>query len=275
MSTKVRIANENDWPRLFDFYRRIYRAGHPLLNFDFWKWQYGDPDFGGAIAAFHDQKVVGHIGVNKSNGLAWIINAYLDPEFRGQGILRELYSTAEEFGPLAATNVNAAGTSMYRKMGWIRYANLIRLCSVRKFVRKDKLVKAVAGPQYPAPPDHHYWKQPGIAGLFKAEVASAVDFRSSGGLRIVSVIDTKGIEEFISESGALWADYITSWNDPIIPVLESFGWSSNEDLGVPWNFNPLEINSKANINVFSKDPLPRDLIIKRWDSDHGRIGSLR
>lgn len=271
----VRLANESDWTQLQEFFSRIYRPSHPLRSKIFWDWRFGDIVNGGSIVATEGKRVIGHVGVAKSSGIAWIINVYLDVSWRGKGLLREMYSQAEAFGPLAATNVNKAGVEMYRKMGWYGYANLKRYVFTRKSLAiKDLLAPTKSPSDYLSPIDNHYWRQPGIVGLASKGGSSAVDFRHLGGIRIVEVANLEDLQEFIDSSGANWADYVTSWNDPLSSMLESIDWSASEELGIPWFFDPIDLNSKMSINVFSKETLPRDLIIRRWDSDHGRVGSI-
>jgi len=48
MTAVCRFATFEDWPKLREFYRSIYRHGHPLHNAGCWRWQYGDPQHGQA-----------------------------------------------------------------------------------------------------------------------------------------------------------------------------------------------------------------------------------
>jgi|688.fasta_scaffold165669_2 GNAT superfamily N-acetyltransferase len=275
MPMEIRVATLEDWELLSCFFRRIYRTSHPLQNQDFWIWRFGESEFGASIVAINEGQIVGHVGVNRSSEIAWIINVFLDQDWRGKGLLAQMYSLAAEFGLPAATNVNDAGVGMYRKMGWIELDNL------RRFVFRDKstpssalLLPVERQEKFPQPQQHHYWRQPGIVGIADQSGSTAVDFLIRGGLRMVEIVDPRCIEDFILNSGAKWADYVTSRNDPICEELESLGWKTDYEQNVPWLFNPIDQDSRMNINVFARNELPANLIIRRWDSDHGRVGSV-
>ena len=272
---EVRIATHEDWDLLSSFYHRVYRTAHPLQNQDFWSWRFGESEFGVSIIALIDGQIVGHVGVNRSSGIAWIINVFLDQNWRGKGLLAQMYSLAAEFGSPAATNVNEAGVGMYRKMRWIEFDNLRRYIFCDDSIPSSELVLPVKHlEKFPKPPEHHYWKQPGIIGIADGSGSTAVDFRIQGGLRMVEIVDPTSVEDFILNSGAKWADYVTSRNDPICSELESLGWKTDDEQNVPWLFNPIDLDSRMSINVFAQNDLPANLIIRRWDSDHGRVGSI-
>jgi hypothetical protein len=74
--------------------------------------------------------------------------------------------------------------------------------------------------------------------------------------------------------GFRWVDYVTSWNDPLCRTLEDAGWHLNEKSPVPWRLNPVEAGSVARVSLTSEEPLPKDFIMRRSFSDHGRVGSL-
>ena len=275
MPMEIRVATLEDWELLSCFFRRIYRTSHPLQNQDFWIWRFGESEFGASIVAINEGQIVGHVGVNRSSEIAWIINVFLDQDWRGKGLLAQMYSLAAEFGLPAATNVNDAGVGMYRKMGWIEFDNL------RRFVFRDKstssselLLPVQRQGKFLQPQQNHYWRQPGIVGIADESGSTAVDFLIRGGLRMVEISDSKCVNEFILSSGAKWADYVTSWNDPICLELESLGWKTDDEQNVPWLFDPIDQNSRMSINVFARNELPANLIIRRWDSDHGRVGSV-
>lgn len=58
-------------------------------------------------------KIVGHVGANFAGEISWLINVYLKEEYRGKGILGELYKIARNYYPLAATAAKAAGLSLF------------------------------------------------------------------------------------------------------------------------------------------------------------------
>lgn len=271
---QVRIATVDDWPTLLNFYQRIYRDSHPLLDPAFWAWRNGDPRFGAAIIAIQSDQVVGHVGVNLSDNIAWIINTYLEPEWRGQGLLRELYDAATAFGPLAATNVNRAGVDMYRKMGWHGLANLRRYVIWDRDVDPNTLLEPVIEqPTWPRATSHHYWAQPGLRGYVDSYGSTYSDSLKLGGLRAVSIVAVEAVLNEARSVGAKWVDYVTSWNDPLCRVIDMHDWVLDSDGPIPWLLDPILPSSRLSINVFSKDSIPAGRIIRRWDSDHGRIGS--
>lgn len=273
---EIRVATLEDWDLLLSFFSRVYRASHPLQNQNFWIWRFGESEFGASVIAIDEGQIVGHVGVNKSGGIAWIINLFLDQNWRGKGLLAQMFSLAAEFGLPATANVNDAGVGMFRKMGWIEFDNL------RRFVFRDKstpsselLLPVECQEKFPQPQQRHYWRQPGIIGIADESGSTAVDFLVRGGLRMVEIADSKCVNEFILSSGAKWADYVTSWNDPVGLELLSLGWKTDDEQNVPWLLDPIESNSRMRINVFARDELPANLIIRRWDSDHGRVGSIQ
>ena len=272
---EIRVATGADWEKLLAFFTQIYRKSHPLQNQAFWQWQFGNPEHGGSIIALVDNRIIGHIGVNRSSGVAWLINLFLDPEWRGKGVVTNMYKLAEEFGPLATTNANSAAEGVYRKMGWVGHANLRRFVYCTEDVSAESLLSEVARRQdFKQPTGHHFWDQPGQLGIMGDDGTSAVDFLKFGGLRLVEIAEVKSLNDFVISTGARWADYVTSWNDPLCEQLLVQGWLPDNNCGVPWLFEPIEINSRLNANMYSKDPLPRELIVRRWDSDIGRVGSL-
>ena len=133
---KVREASIEDWKELLDFYTRVYRKDHPLQTKEFWVWQYGNKDKGRAFICLNDEgKIVGHVGANFGGGFAWIINVFLDLEFRGKGVLRKLYDLARQYYPLAASAANQAGLGLYRNMRWFRYHDLVRYVKINPKIK--------------------------------------------------------------------------------------------------------------------------------------------
>ena len=75
---KTRIATEKDWEKLFLFFKKIYRENHPLHQFEFWNWQYGDEKYGRSLISLDEESnITGHVGATFGGGYAWIINVYL------------------------------------------------------------------------------------------------------------------------------------------------------------------------------------------------------
>ena len=271
----VRIASDADWPALLAAYRRTYREGHPLTNREFWRWRFGDDRHGVAIIAVADAELVGHLGAALRGGNAWIINAFVEPEFRGRGLLRELYGIAGDHGHLAATNVNRAGTDMYRNMGWVRYADLQRFVAWDSDVPADDLLEPVLPDvDWPLPPQRHYWQQPGVLGFTAPDGSSVVDQRQVGGLRVIQLGDASALPQLAFDAGYRWVDYVTSWNDPLCRTIDQVGWVTDSSGPVPWLLSPVVASSRATINVFAQSSLDPTYVISREDSDHGRVGSL-
>ncbi|NJW54041.1 GNAT family N-acetyltransferase [Salinimicrobium oceani] len=279
MKFSIREANIEDWEGLSKFFSTIYRKGHPLQNRQFWKWQFGDEKYGRSFICVNEKgEIVGHVGANFGGGVAWIINVYLFKDYRGKGILRELYALARKYYPLAATAANDAGLGLYRNMRWIRYYDLIRLVKINPEkvnlgtidlcasidVNLDKLECQ----------DTHYFRQPFLKGICLGDGSRAVSQNAVGGLRLVDVNDVRLVEEQAWELGYNWIDYISSWNDITLVEMEKEGWVLDKESKIPWRLNPVQVNYFSDITFLSEGPLDKDFIVHRSYSDHGRIGSI-
>lgn len=275
----IREANIDDWDRLYIFFSKIYRKNHPLQNKEFWNWQFGDSKFGRSFICLNEQnQVVGHVGANFGGGLAWIINVYLEEEYRGKGILAKLYGSARNYYPLAATAANEAGLGLYQNMRWYRYYDLIRLVKINPSIITTCLETVCRKIDVKIDDllffDSHYFKQPGIKGVKFNCGSTAVSQAEVGGLRIVDLQNLKNIEEKAWNLGYLWIDYITSWNDLKTKDLKINGWLEDFKSIVPWRLNPIEKGYYCDITFLSEKCIDSELIIHRSFSDHGRIGSL-
>lgn len=265
-----------DWPALEVAFRSQYREGHPLRERDFFAWRFGYPQHGRAVIAIGEHgEVLGHVGAALDHGLSWIINVFLAPEARGRGLLGRMYGEAREYGALAATNVNRAGTDMYRNMGWHRHADLQRFVAWRRDVPTDRLVSPCDPDitRWASPPDDHYWRQPGLVGATAPDGSTVVDQREVGGLRAITVVDPVALVAAAFDAGFAWIDYVTSWNDPLLRSIEDEGWSSDVSAPIPWLLAPVDRTSRCSVNVFSELPLDPRRVIRRSESDHGRVGS--
>lgn len=275
----LREAESGDWEILLCFFQEIYRKDHPLHNREFWEWQYGDRLYGRSfISVNNDGKVVGHVGANFQGGLAWIINVYLKEEYRGNGILGDLYKMARLYFPLAATAANQAGLGLYRNMKWIRYHDLQRYVLINpKVTSKDLNVvcqKVNVDISKLVVNDTHYFKQPSLRGILLEDGSRAVSQENVGGLRIVSVVNLQFLQSKAWNLGYLWMDYITSWNDPTIKQLEIAKWELDYNSVIPWHLDPLEKGYFCDVTFLSEETLEKDFIVSRNFSDHGRVGSL-
>jgi hypothetical protein len=276
---EFREATFADWEKLSAFYNRIYRDRHPLQNSDFWQWQYGDPRYGRAfIGLDRDGRIFAHVGGNFCDGIAWMINGYLDPAYRGQGVMSNLYDLAREYHPMAATAANDLGLGMYRSMRWVRYFDLVRYVLVNPAIAPvtlDEVCRpADVDVAHLRTSDTHYFKQPGIAGIRLPDGSTAVSQPEVGGLRMVSFEAVGTAEREAWELGYRWMDYITSWNDLRTRDLERQKWMPDHQSVVPWRLNPLIENYFCDITFLSEFPLDKDLVVHRSYSDHGRVGSL-
>lgn len=274
-----REATIADWERLEPFYRHIYREGHPLQNKAFWDWQYGDATHGRAFIFIGDDgQVLGHVGGYFCHDIAWMINGYLDPAYRGKGVMSNLYSLAREYHPMAATAANSLGLGMYHSMGWIRYYDLVRYVKTNPMIATPDLETVcqpiVADVDQLVVKDSHYFRQPGIKAIRFADGSTGVSQENVGGLRIVDIENLAELEASAWQAGYLWIDYITSWNDRKTQLLERSGWKRDYETAVPWRLNPLIAGYYCDITFLSEEPLDKKLIVHRSFSDHGRIGSL-
>jgi len=276
----VREATTADWNKLLPFFNRVYRENHPLQNKEFWEWQYGDVNYGRSFICLNEKEdIVGHVGANFGGGIAWIINVYLDEECRGKGILGKLYALARNYYPLAATAANEAGLGLYKNMRWIRYHDLVRYVKINPVVT-TLTMEAVCAPSKVEVNDfisreNHYFQQPSLKGLVLSDGSKAVSQESVGGLRLVDIVDLGKVEQQAWGLGYHWMDYITSWNDLKTKDLENEGWVLDHKSVIPWRLNPLEKNYFCDITFLSEEPLPKEFIVHRSYSDHGRIGSLK
>lgn len=274
-----REATIADWERLEVLYKSIYREGHPLHNKAFWEWQYGDPKHGRAfIFVGDDGQVLGHIGGSFRGGIAWMINAYLDPAHRGKGIMSELYNLAREYHPMAATAANTLGLGMYHSMGWVRYYDLVRYVKVNPAIANPRIETVCTGINVDVDKrvvtDSHYFRQPGIKAIRFDDGSTGVSQESVGGLRVVDIENLAELERQAWENGYRWVDYITSWNDRKTQALERSGWKRDYETVVPWRLNPIQPGYYCDITFLSEEPLDKKLIVHRSFSDHGRVGSL-
>ncbi len=274
-----REATIDDWFELEKFYKKIYRPNHPLSNKEFWIWQYGDVKFGRAFICINDNfEIVGHVGANFAGNLAWMINGYLDSEYRGKGIMSNLYDLARNYYPVAATAANSLGLGMYKSMRWYRYYDLLRYVKVNPTIQDIKFQNVCKKEHIEVDNlsnrETHYFQQPGIQALKFKDGSTAINQSEVGGLRIVDIINLDSLESTAWQLGYNWMDYITSWNDLKCKELEKNGWVLDYKSVVPWRLNPLEENYFCDITFLSEEPLDREFIVHRSFSDHGRIGSL-
>ena len=277
---EYREANIEDWNKLYVFFKEIYREGHPLHNKKFWEWQFGDSTQGRSFICVNSRnEIVGHVGANFGGELAWIIYVYLKEKYRGKGILRELYTLAREYYPLAATAANKAGLGLYKKMKWIRYYDLVRYVKINPSIKEISTKEVCKKIEVNVNDvllnnNSHYFKQPSVKGVKMNGGSIGISQDNVGGLRVSKIENLYSLETHAWSKGYLWMDYITSWNDMKSNELELNGWVLDYESVVPWRLNPVEENYFCDITFLSEKSINNELIVDRSYSDHGRIGSL-
>lgn len=273
----VRYATAEDYPEMAEFFKIYYKPGHPLYKFEFWQWQYGNPERGSSILAINERgKIVGHMGCCKGGSLVWLMNIVVDRIYSSMGVITRFFDAAREYGPIAVAVANPAGQGVLQKKQWYRYADLQRYVlvnpklanrPVEDWVQPLQLVKPVG-----QNPGGHYWEQPGLDGILMADGSTAVWQPYSGGLRIVDIQNHAELAEQAWALGFNWIDYVASWNHPLCRVLEKAGWTARSAL--PWYLNPVDFNMIVPLNLFSEEALPRDFLFHRTYADMARVGSL-
>lgn len=275
---EVKRATILDYEFLFDFYNEIYPKEHPLKNIDFWDWQYGNKINGSAYIVLSENKIFGQVGAYFNDNIAWIINVYLKEETRGMGFLNQMYEMArDDYGLLAATSANTAGLGLYRNMGWIRYANLERMILLNPKVRDNELKSIFSNvDSFPLkkPNGNHYWSQPGLFCHTLSDGSTGIVQAELGGFRFVEIVNPNLATEELWSLGLKWCDYVSSWNDKKLTSLSKQGWYKQMEINFPWYLNPLDFSKKFEVTFLSEQPLSSDYICKRYNSDHGRVGSL-
>lgn len=276
---EIREAVMEDFDLLLPFYKQAYRPGHPLHNRDFFYWQFGQSLVGKALMALDHGLVVGHLGCNFADGFNWLTNLFILEPSRTGPVVMALYGRAKKMGwPLVTTNANPNAIALYRRMRWYRQPNLERYCLVNP-AYKTLDASALTSPvvvteQFETPNTNHYWKQPGLKGFALKNGSTGFLQSNVAGARLIEANNIEETVATIFAAGYKWIDYVTSWNDAMIDQMLSANWQTEEEANIPWLLNPIATKSKSNITVFSNAPMPRDFIIKRFHSDHGRVPSL-
>ncbi|HWB28500.1 MAG TPA: GNAT family N-acetyltransferase [Chitinophagaceae bacterium] len=274
---EIRAATITDWPLLQSFYMSVYKAGHPLQNRQFWQWQFGNPRFGQAFIAIDNGHIAGHLGVALSDGFAWHINLYVLQQYRHSNIALSLISEADNLGAPGNINANADAVKLYRLLGWYHYTNLVRMTLVNPgidAVNLDSLLESISVEGEFKTPAGHYWEQPGLQGVLMDDGSQAVLQPSVGAIRFATLANSKKAVEQAWQLGFKWADYITSFNNPLLARLERQGWQTDIQSNIPWLLNPVVKKRISNISFLTKDPITIDFYVNRTHSDIGRVGSL-
>ena len=275
---EIREATIADWDKLLKFYKMVYRKNHPLLNKDFWLWQYGDKKFGRSFICIDNNEIIGHLGGGFGGGLAWTLNLYINTKYRGRGISEKLHEKLRAYYPLAATSASDKGLKMYKRMGWIRYYNLIRYVKINPLFQNatyDVLCQPIVVSLDNLKISYnHFSRQPTLKCIKLKGKSIAVSQEEVGGLRVTDIKDINALEKHAWELGYKWVDYITSWNGIKIECIVNSGWILDYESGVPWLLNPVAKGCFANVSFLSEKPIDSNLVVHRSYSDHGRIGSI-
>lgn len=273
----VRFASIDDHERLVQFYRSYYKAGHPLYDLSFWKWQYGNEETGRSIIAEKkDSEIIGHIGCNFGGGMVWLINILINREYSGHGLTTAFFDLARTLGPIAVAVANAAGQALLAKKQWYRHADLQRLVLVNPAIANRPIQEWVQSINLSSTaiqkPEGNYWQQPGLNGMMMNDGSTAVVQQDAGGLRVVDLVDADALAAQAWELGFSWVDYIASWNHPMVTGLLKKGWKVGSAL--PWYLNPVDFNMQIVLNVFSEEPLDKNFLFHRSYADLGRVGRI-
>ncbi|AWI25671.1 hypothetical protein [Flavobacterium pallidum] len=274
---EIRIATLDDWEMLSVFYHKIYRENHPLQHKEFWKWQFGNPEYGNAIIAISDNKIAAHLGVSIADGYAWHINLFVLEEWRNVPVLPALIKKADAFGKPGNLSANRDAVNLYRSLKWYQYANLERRICVRHDLADaaiQNILLPVSTDEKILSPEGHFWQQPGLEPAIFEDGSTAILQKNVGGVRFVSINDIKKAAAQCFDMGFHWCDYVTSFNNPILRKLERNHWKDETEQQIPWLLNPVVHHSKSNLTFLTQEPIPIDFYINRLHSDLGRIGSL-
>jgi len=275
---EIKAATPEHWPLLQPFYQLIYKPGHPLQNQAFWQWQFGNATYGQAFIAIEKGQIAGHLGVSLSNGYAWHINLYIQPQYRNSPVLLSLINAVGHLGLQGNINANMDAIRLYRLLGWYHYTPLIRMTCINPAMwgkPMDEVLSAITVTGAPGqPPAGHYWQQPSLQGCSLSDGSQVVLQPNVGAMRLATIASPKKALQQAWDMGFGWVDYITSFNNPILPKLEKGGWQTDAESNIPWLLNPVVKNRLSNISFLTQKPIPIDFYINRTHSDIGRVGSL-
>ena len=273
----LKIAEISDWDILLNFYKKIYGIHHPLLNYEFWKWQYGNEEFGRAIIAIHNNEVVGHLGLAINSDYAWHINLFVMEDYRITTVLINMFAIAKNLGKQGNLSANREAVNLYRSLKWYQYADIERKLIINPVSISNStevLLQPIVLTQYQTIPEGNFWKQPALKSVLFEDGSTGIVQENIGGLRFVTIKDVKKATQQAFEMGFKWCDFVTSFNNPILRKLEKNNWKSENEVAIPWLLNPIVENSKSKITFLSKEPIDINFYINRTHSDIGRVGSI-
>lgn len=273
----LKIAEISDWDILLNFYKKIYGIHHPLFNYEFWKWQYGNEEFGRAIIAIHKNEVVGHLGLAINSDYAWHINLFVMEDYRSTSLLLNMFAIAKNFGKQGNLSANKEAVNLYRSLKWYQYADIERkliINPVSSSNSTEALLQPIVLTQYNTIPEGNFWKQPTLKSVLFEDGSMGIVQKNIGGLRFVTIKDVKKATQQAFEMGFKWCDFVTSFNNPILRKLEKNNWKPENEMAIPWLLNPIVESSKSKITFLSKEPIDINFYINRTHSDIGRVGSI-
>lgn len=273
----IKIADNSDWEIVLDFYKKVYGIHHPLLNYEFWKWQYSQEEFGRALIAIHNNEVVAHLGIAINSDYAWHINLYVVDEYRSTSVLLNLFSIAKKFGKQGNLSANKEAVNLYRSLKWYQYVDIERKLIINPAISFDAvetLLQPIVLAQNFNIPEGNFWKQPTLESVLFEDGSTGIVQKNVGGMRFVTIKDVKKATQQAFEMGFKWCDYVTSFNNPILRKLDKNNWKSEDEITIPWLLNPIVDNSKSKITFLTKEPIDINFYIDRTHSDIGRVGSI-
>lgn len=277
---EYKIADYTDWGILLPFYRKAFRANHPLQNEQFWKWQYGNESYGKAIIGVIDNKVVAHLGlvIEEEKQYVCSINLFVDPEYRSGDVFLKLFEIANEYGKQhIGVSVNNNAIPLLRLMKWYQYVNLERKLIVHPDFMKEQLLEISEPILFESElvkPKGYFWEQPTLKAVQFEDGSTAIIHEKTGGVRFVEMKNIKKATLQAFEMGFRWCDYITSFNNPILAKLELNKWKTESEVEIPWFLDPIEYGRKSNLTFLSKEPIDINFYVNRTHADLGRVGSI-
>ncbi|MDA3613738.1 hypothetical protein [Polluticaenibacter yanchengensis] len=269
-----KVADIDDFESVKELYKHYYPANHPLFNETFWRWQYLDKPDSGALIICHDGIVYGHMGFVKDGGIVWLINIYIQKEIRSDKVTDELFRLARIRGPIAVVLANPNGKGLLAKKQWYGYEHLKRLIKMNPAVEGQPVEQLLSEgtEQNFDKAEGYYWQQPHIAGG-KTVGGEVIYQKPVNGFRLVSATDIAALESDAWERGINWIDAVLMWNDPLYHQLKKAGWAELDYF--PWFLNPVDLNRKIDLNLYSEEPLPKGFRFSRIFADMSRIGSIK
>lgn len=273
----IKIADNSDREIVLAFYKKVYGIYHPLLNDEFWKWQYGNEEFGRAIITIHNNEVVAHLGIALNDDYAWHINLFVMEDYRNTSVLLNMFGVAKKLGKQGNLSANRDAVNLYRSLKWYQYANIERKLTINPMYDShslETLLQPIDIALNLSMPKGNFWEQPTMKSVLFEDGSTAIVQENASGLRFVTINDVKKATQEAFEMGFKWCDYVTSFNNPILRKLEKNNWKSENEITIPWLLNPIVKGNTSNITFLTKEAIDINFYIDRTHSDIGRVGSI-